>query len=117
MYMHDCAHPHYSFQTYVSYHRACPFGATSSVHSWERVGAAITVIARRLLRIPAFRYVDDLFGADRQAHSFLHALVDRIVVGGLSALITHWNVLQGSCEPSLALLRLQSTRWQLGGSW
>ena len=50
---------------HVASHFACPFGATSSVWSWERVGAMIVTIARKLLRIPAFRYVDDLFSADR----------------------------------------------------
>ena len=50
---------------YVSTHHATPFGATSSVWSWERVGAAITHMARVILKIPAHRYVDDLFGADR----------------------------------------------------
>jgi len=57
-FMHDDA-PH------VSFHNACAFGATSSVHSWERVGAMLTVFARKLLRIPVFRYVDDLFSTDR----------------------------------------------------
>ena len=40
-------------------------GAVSSVHNWERIGAALVAICRRLLRIPVLRYVDDLFGVDR----------------------------------------------------
>ena len=39
-------------------------GATSSVHSWARVGALIAEAARVLLRIAALRYVDDYFGPD-----------------------------------------------------
>ena len=42
-------------------HNACPFGAVSSVHNWERLGAAVAAIARRVLHIPALRYVDDFF--------------------------------------------------------
>ena len=53
--------------TDVSEHYACPFGASASVHCWERVGAMLACIAVRVLWIPAFRYVDDLFGAERQA--------------------------------------------------
>lgn len=68
----------------VSTHFATPFGATSSVWAWERVGAMITRIAQKVLRIPVLRscvlgvmpgslhmrgcmrrYVDDMFSADR----------------------------------------------------
>ena len=52
-------------EPHVSTHFACPFGATSSVHSWERVGALVTSGCRRLLKIATWRYVDDLFGAER----------------------------------------------------
>ena len=69
--------PHYST------HFACPFGSAASVHSWERLGALINKVVsatgepvllgltpcacqvRVLLRIPAMRYVDDFFGAER----------------------------------------------------
>jgi hypothetical protein len=51
----------------VSQHSACPFGAAASVHAWERVGAALTHIARKFLKIAALRYVDDLFAPERQA--------------------------------------------------
>jgi len=47
---------------------ATPFGASSSVYSWERVGALICTIARRALRIATFRYVDDFFAAERYVH-------------------------------------------------
>ena len=72
-------------QTMVATHSACPFGAASSVHAWERIGAVITEapclalqpgggpwpcacpvqIARKILKLVAFRYVDDLFGPER----------------------------------------------------
>ena len=45
-------------------HRAVFFGATSSVHNWERVGALLAAILRRVVHIPALRYVDDFFGAE-----------------------------------------------------
>ena len=35
----------YLGQVIMSLHAACPFGATSSVHAWDRVGAAIANIA------------------------------------------------------------------------
>ena len=48
-------------------------GAVSSVHNWERIGAALVAICRRLLRIPVLRYVDDLFSADRRGEARLTA--------------------------------------------
>ena len=49
----------------VAIHNACPFGATSSVHNWERLGTLICNIARRILKLGCFRYVDDFFGCER----------------------------------------------------
>ena len=49
----------------IAFHNACPFGAVASVHAWERAGALIQVIARRLLKLPVYRYVDDFFSCDR----------------------------------------------------
>lgn len=46
-------------------------GAVSSVHNWERIGAALVAICRRLLRIPILRYVDDLFGVERSGEARL----------------------------------------------
>ena len=51
----------------VAGHLAMPFGASSSVFAWDRVGAAIVRIARVLLKIPLLRWTDDLFTAERQA--------------------------------------------------
>ena len=52
-------------QIWTSVHNACPFGAVASVHGWERVGALITHIARKVLKLGLFRYVDDFFGCER----------------------------------------------------
>jgi len=52
-------------QVWTSIHRACPFGAIASVHAWERVGALITHLARKLLKLGVFRYVGDFFGCER----------------------------------------------------
>ena len=51
--------------TWISVHTAMPFGATASVYAWHRVGALICSIARKLLKMPIFRYVDDYFSAER----------------------------------------------------
>ena len=60
---------HVAFQhlgtTYIAGHLAMPFGATSSVFAWDRIGAAIVCICRVVLKIPVLRYVDDLFSAER----------------------------------------------------
>ena len=52
-------------QVHYSVHVATPFGAVASVHSWERVGAALLFISRKYLKLPIFRYVDDYFGIER----------------------------------------------------
>ena len=44
---------------------SCPFGATASVHNWERVGRFLRKIGRKLLHIALFEYVDDYFAAER----------------------------------------------------
>ena len=52
---------------YVSFHRASPFGAIASVHSWERIGALLCNIARKVLLMAVYRYVYDFFGAEKPA--------------------------------------------------
>ena len=51
---------------WCSFHYGMPFGATSSVWAWHRVGAMIAFLARKLLHLPVLRYVDDYFSADRK---------------------------------------------------
>ena len=65
----DLAYVVYMFEgvPQVSGHLACPFGSISSVHNWDRIGALLRAIARRILHIIALRYVDDFFGPDRLA--------------------------------------------------
>ena len=50
---------------WISHHYSAPFGATSSVHAWERVGHLLRRIARRLLALPVLEYVDDYFAPER----------------------------------------------------
>ena len=59
----------------ASRHAACPFGAIGSVHAWERVGAGIAFIFRKLLMIAGYRYVDDFFAAERQVVILVGAIV------------------------------------------
>ena len=42
-----------------------PFGATSSVYAWHRVGNLLTWILLIVAQAPVGRYVDDFFGASR----------------------------------------------------
>jgi hypothetical protein len=46
-------------------HNAMPFGAIGAVHGWERVGALLKHLARRVLMLPVMRFVDDFFAPDR----------------------------------------------------
>ena len=57
----------YMGQVFMSLHAACPFGATSSVYAWERIGALLCTLARRVLHLAVYRYVDDFFGIERCA--------------------------------------------------
>ena len=70
---------------YVAFHFAMPFGATSSVCNWHRVGDLILVIARRLLHMPMLRYVDDYFNPERPENmvqcSQLFARLVRMILG------------------------------------
>ena len=43
-----------------------PFGAKASVYAWERLGHLIATVARRVLKLPVFRYVDDFFAPEPQ---------------------------------------------------
>ena len=65
----------YSFRgkAMVSTHNACPFGASSSVHNWERVGEMLAALERKILKLAVLRYVDDYFGPER-AETVAHAM-------------------------------------------
>ena len=47
-------------------HKSMPFGASSSVYAWHRVGHLLGAIARRTLFVAVGRYVDDFFGVERK---------------------------------------------------
>ena len=49
---------------WTSQHYSMPFGAVSSVHAWDRVGAFFRALGRRLFHLILFRYVDDFFAPD-----------------------------------------------------
>ena len=58
---------------WVSLHTASPFGSASAVYNWERVGAMICTLARRMLHLATLRYVDDFFGVER-SETVKHAM-------------------------------------------
>ena len=57
----------------VAFQHSMPFGATASVEAWEDVGSIIQDIARNLLHMPIYRYVDDYFCAERP-ETMLHSM-------------------------------------------
>ena len=79
-------------------HFATPLGATASVISWERIGAAIAHLAHVFLKLPVLRYVDDFFSAERSefasCYSFFH--ID-VWLQGVKQCSMAWNVLHGWC--------------------
>ena len=93
-------------ELWISEHRAAPFGASSSVHAWERVGALICTIARRALRLPVHRYVDDYFGFERPSlvkHSMeCFARLVRLLLG--QSAIANKKL---ECGPDLTILGVE----------
>jgi len=85
-------------QVFCSRHNACPFGAIGSVHGWERIGAALAWILRKLFKIAVFRYVDDFFACERWVGL---ALLSPSLSPPFSRLFSH-------CPVSLLLLCLQA---------
>ena len=59
----------YRGQIMMAVHRACPFGSCAAVYNWERVGALLCTLGRRLLNMALLRYVDDFFGPERSVVS------------------------------------------------
>ena len=77
-----------------------PFGAVASVHAWNRVGALLGHIGRRVLFLPLLCHVDDFFAVDRATcakHAMIcfagvvrgllgpNAMADRVCFGNLFA--------------------------------
>ena len=48
---------------WMAQHMGMPFGTTSAVHSWHRLGALLLAFVVRACLAPAARYVDDFYGA------------------------------------------------------
>ena len=49
----------------IAQHMTMPFGSIGSVHGWDRIGCLLTAIARRILKLPLLRFVDDFFSGER----------------------------------------------------
>ena len=67
---------------WVARHIGMPFGSSASVEAWHLVGELLCYIARRILFLPIYRYVDDYFAAERHvasvsAYLCVSARVDR----------------------------------------
>ena len=73
----------YHGEPWIALHNGMPFGATASVLAWHRVGALMAELARCLLHLPVYRYVDDYFAAERYVDCFWH-LCAMIVGNSLS---------------------------------
>ena len=56
---------------YTSCHYAMPFGAVGSVFAWERVGALLCHLGRRLLHIPLLRHV---LGINLLVYCFMYVI-------------------------------------------
>ena len=52
---------------WASQHLGMPFGATSAVYAWHRVGNLLAWVILTSARAPLGRYVDDFFGASRSS--------------------------------------------------
>jgi len=51
---------------WFSQHLGMPFGTTSAGHGWHRLANVVIAVARRIVRVVVGRYVDDMFGCDRE---------------------------------------------------
>ena len=101
---------------HLSMHMAAPFGAFSSVCSWERVGHAISTIAQRILKFGCLRYVGDLFGIGGEAclkHSMhCRAQAVRALLGEDASADRKLE-----CGPGLAVLGIQMSVLCNGYRW
>ena len=93
---------------YASSHIGMPFGATSSVVAWHRIGHLLTLIARRVLFLPVLVYVDDFFSPERpvtmkHAMSVFARLVKLLL--GPDAIASH----KLECGCSLVILGMHVT--------
>ena len=68
---------------WVAQHLATQFGTIGAVYSWHRVGYLLKLLIARLFLVPASRYVDDFFGANRAGV----ALTGGVVLSILASLL------------------------------
>ena len=88
---------------YVSQHYALPFGATASVHGWDRIGCLLRALARKLFHIVVFRYVDDFSGPDRKENiEHTRDIIARLV----RVCLGHSAILERKLESGLPLIVL-----------
>ena len=80
------------------------FGAVGSVHAWERIGAALTHIARHFLNLALYRYVDDYFGPDRRESSCVLIVAHERVMSGAK----RWRMVRDVLRPVLRFSYLGS---------
>jgi len=62
-------------EVWMSQYNSMPFGAVASVHAWDRVGAFVRTLGRKLFHLVLFRYVDDFFApkkSPKMPRTFLH---------------------------------------------
>ncbi|CAK0791838.1 unnamed protein product, partial [Prorocentrum cordatum] len=55
----------YKGTAWAAQHLGMPFGTTSAVYAWHRVGAMLLAVIRRICLAPAARFVDDFFGCSK----------------------------------------------------
>ena len=67
-------------------HYAMPFGSIAAVYGWDRLAHAVTYLIRKILLVPAIRYVDDLFGVifKKDLDEFRKMLLDLVTELGFT---------------------------------
>ena len=60
-------------EPWMARRNSMPFRCTASAYRWDKVGAFLRYLARKLLKLPLCRYVDDFFGVESK-RNVQHAL-------------------------------------------
>ena len=93
----------------VALHNGMPFGATASVVAWHRVAALINAIARKVLFLPTYVYVDDFFATERR-----EVTVDWCAIHGIGSCV--YNVCRPEAMEHSMLIFARLVRLLLGES-
>ncbi len=107
-------------EVWRSLHHGMPFGASSSVYAWHRVGALLAAIGRKILFLALLRYVDDYFAIDKLPVRwcfFSHAPMPPLVHAGQNASSTPWIALYASSAPSWGRRQLLTGNACLERGW